>query len=58
MQQVCYIKPNKRIDFYGWFLRKVTEISDHIRTSLNRIYAKVMLKLFKSGSHCHQLFII
>ena len=51
-------KPNKRINFRYWFLRKVTGISDHIRTSLNRIYAKVMLKLYKSGSDCHELFII
>ena len=51
-------KPNKRIDSRYWFLRKVTGINDHIRTSLNRIYAKVMLKLYKSGSDCHELFII
>ena len=44
--------------FRCWFLRKVTGISDHIRFSLNRIYAIVMLNLYKSGSNCHELFII
>ena len=57
MQQVYYIKPNKRIDFRYWLLRKMTGISEHICTSLNRSYAKIMLKLYKSGSHCHELFI-
>ena len=46
------------VSLFLTFLGKVTAISDHIRISLNRIYAKVMLKLYKSGSDCHELFII